>query len=136
MGEKGSCYTGLKQLIRELNKMCEKVASTNNMMNENFVPIYNMYNDNQNNVPSVVANQYETPLNQYLKHLMTLPPPNPPPNFTTPFDPEVIAKNQANILDALEDFRIKQSTQSKFLKMKMKENRRDTNRVSAQRKMI
>ena len=136
--ERGSTYTGLKQLIRELNNMCEKVASTNNMMNENVVPIYNMYNDNNNNHngPNIVANQYETPLNQYLKHLMTLPPPNPPPNFNAPFDPEVIAKNQANILDALDDFRIKQSKQNKVLKMKIKENRRDTNTFAAQRKML
>jgi len=132
--ERGSTYTGLKQLIRELNKMCDKVASSNYMMNENVVPIYNMHNDNQR--PNIVANTYETPLNQYLKHLMTLPPPNSPPNFQTSYDPDVIAKNQANILDALEDFRLQQGTQNKFLKMKMKENRRDSSKLSAQRKML
>ena len=133
--ERGSTYTGLKQLIRELNKMCDKVASSNYMMNENAVPIYNMHNDHQQH-PNIVANTYETPLNQYLKHLMTLPPPNSPPNFKTSYDPSVIAKNQANILDALEDFRIQQNTQNKFLKMKMKENRRDNSKVSAQKKML
>ena len=129
-----STYTGLKQLIKELNQMCEKVASTNMMMNENAVPIYQMNNDNQH--PNIIANTYESPLNQYLKHLMSLPPPNPPPRFETQYDPEVIAKNQANILDALEDFRLKQNSQIKFPKMKMKETRRDGNRVSAQRKML
>merc|ERR1712088_880585 len=120
--------------VEELNKMCEKVASTNMMMNENAVPIYQMNNDNQH--PNIIANTYESPLNQYLKHLMSLPPPNPPPRFETQYDPEVIAKNQANILDALEDFRLKQNSQIKFPKMKMKETRRDGNRVSAQRKML
>merc|ERR1712226_766252 len=93
-----------------------------------------MNNDNQH--PNIIANTYESPLNQYLKHLMSLPPPNPPPRFETQYDPEVIAKNQANILDALEDFRLKQNSQIKFPKMKMKETRRDGNRVSAQRKML
>ena len=128
-------YTGLKQLIRELNKMCEKVANSNYMMNDpNMVPIYNMNNDNQRQ--NVVANTYESPLNQYLKYLMTLPAPNQPPNFQTHIDPNVIAKNQANILDTLEDFRLQQSTQNKLMKFKMKDNRRDSNRVSAQRKML
>ena len=134
MKDSKSTYTGLKQLIKELNQMCEKVASTNMMMNENAVPIYQMNNDNQH--PNIIANTYESPLNQYLKHLMSLPPPNPPPRFETQYDPEVIAKNQANILDALEDFRLKQNSQIKFPKMKMKETRRDGNRVSAQRKML
>ena len=134
MKDSKSTYTGLKQLIKELNQMCEKVASTNMMMNENAVPIYQMNNDNQH--PNIIANTYESPLNQYLKHLMSLPPPNPPPRFETQYDPDVIAKNQANILDALEDFRLKQNSQIKFPKMKMKETRRDGNRVSAQRKML
>ena len=117
--------------------MCERVASTNNLMTENVVPVYNMYNDSHNNMPeTAVANQYETPLNQYLRHLQSMPPPNPTPNFATKIDPEVIAKNQANILDALDDFRINQSKHNKVLKMKMKENRRDTNTFAAQRKML
>jgi len=128
-------YTGLKQLIRELNKMCEKVANSNYMMNDpNMVPIYNMNNDNQRQ--NVVANTYETPLNQYLKYLMTLPAPTQAPNFQNVIDPAVIAKNQANILDTLEDFRLQQNTQNKLMKMKMKDIRRDNNRVSAQRKML
>lgn len=130
-----STYIGLKQLIRELNKMCEKVANSNYMMNDpNIVPIYDMNNDNPRH--NVVANTYETPLNRYLKQLMTLPTPTQPPNFQAPYDADVIAKNQANILDALEDFRVKQSTQNKGLKMKMKDNWRDNNRLSAQRKML
>ena len=133
--DKTGNYTGLKQLIRELNKMCEKVANSNYMMTDpNMVPIYNMNNDNPRQ--NVVANTYETPLNQYLKYLMTLPAPNQSPNFQTQVDPAVIAKNQANILDTLEDFRLQQNTQNKLMKMKMKDVRRDNNRVSAQRKML
>lgn len=130
-----STYIGLKQLVRELNKMCEKVANSQYMMNDpNIVPIYDMANDNPRQ--NVVANTYETPLNRYLNQLMTLPPTNLPPKFETQYDPDVIAKNQANILDALDDFRVKQNTQNKILKMKMKDNWRDNNRVSAQRKML
>jgi len=126
-------YTGLKHLIRELNKMCEKVANSDYMMNDpNVVPIFNMNNDNPRQ--NVVANTYETPLNQYLKYLSTLPAPNQAPNFQTQMDPAIIAMNQANILDTLEDFRLQQGKPP--MKMKLKENIRNNSRVSAQRKML
>jgi len=142
-------HQSLKQMVRELDKM---VAATQATTFDNCVPIYNLPEANKANV---VATPYEFPLQKYLKFLKeTNPNPFQQPILDNP-KPKVdlkqfVANNQSQIMDALDDMKLKQIKKPEEPKIKetkvkqtlfkedvlKKDIRRETSAMTKRGKMV